>query len=692
MRARYPDTEGFAVRNGAKIFYEIYDRDAPTILLLQSWQTTHSRLWKMQIPYLSRHYRVVVYDPVGNGRSDRIQDASRYEANEVMADAVAVLDHTGTETALIVGTSYGGGIAIGLGAFHGERIDGIIPIAASHAWGVAVDRSADERWEMYDPEFWRSDWEGFVRFFFDECCSDAHSTKLFEDTVRWALETTGETIATVSEAGPSYELDEFEAAVRSIESPVLLIHGTGDRIIVPESSDVLQSMIPHAELLLIDGAGHIPIGRYAARINHAIKDFADRVYGVQRPDSQWHVGTARSSKALFLSSPIGLGHVRRDIAIADELRERRPDLEIEWLTQEPATSVLESEGETVHPASATFANESAHFESMSGEHDLHAFQTLREMDEIQMANFLLTDEVIEAGQYDLVVGDEAWELDFQLHENPGLKKSSFAWITDFVGFLPMGSGGEREAFVTADYNAQMIEQVARYKRVRDKAVFVGNPNDIIDTSFGPDLPMIRDWTETNYDFTGYITGFDPTALGDREQLRAELGYYADERVCIASVGGTGVGGDLLRRIVESYPAAKRHVDDLRMIVVTGPRINPSTLPQVDGVEYREFVPKLYRHLAAADLAIVQGGLTTTMELTALKVPFIYVPLRNHFEQMYHVKARLDRYGAGTYMEYDDIDPDSLSTAIASEMETQVNYVDVETDGAARAAELIAALV
>ena len=223
-------------------------------------------------------------------------------------------------------------------------------------------------------------------------------------------------------------------------------------------------------------------------------------------------------------------------------------------------------------------------------------------------------------------------------------------------------------------------------------MFVGNPDDIIDGTFGPDLPVVREWTQANYDFAGYVTGFDPAKLGDRAELRAELGYHPDEKVCIVSVGGSGVGGHLIRRVVEAYPTAKDAVSDLRMIVVTGPRIDPDSLPQVEGVEYRAYVDRLYRHFAAADMAIVQGGLTTTMELTASKTPFIYVPLKNHFEQNFHVRARLDRYRAGRLMVYEDVQPDHLAAVMSQEIDGDVEYMDVETDGAARAAGMIAELI
>ena len=119
-----------------------------------------------------------------------------------------------------------------------------------------------------------------------------------------------------------------------------------------------------------------------------------------------------------MSSPIGLGHARRDVAIARELRALVPDLEVEWLAQNPVTRVLEAEGETIHPASRHLANESGHFESESAEHDLHCFQAWRRMDEILVANYMVFHDLVRERPYDLWIGDEAWELDYYLHEHP----------------------------------------------------------------------------------------------------------------------------------------------------------------------------------------------------------------------------------------------------------------------------------
>lgn len=397
-------------------------------------------------------------------------------------------------------------------------------------------------------------------------------------------------------------------------------------------------------------------------------------------------------RALFVSSPIGLGHALRDVAIAKELRQRVPGLQIDWLAQDPVTRVLEAEGERIHPASRHLTSETAHIESESAEHDLHCFQALREMDEILVANFMLFHEVVADTDYDLWIADEGWDIDHFLHEHPELKRASYAWLTDFVGYLPMADGGEREADVTADYNAEMVEHIADHPQVRDRAIFVGSPDDCVDKRLGQDLPMIRDWTEQHYDFSGYITGFDIAALGDRDALRAELGYRPDERLCIVAVGGTGVGESLLRKVIASYPAAKAAVPDLRMVVVAGPRIDPASLPQHDGLEIRPYVHHLYRHLAVCDLAVVQGGLTTSMELAANKRPFLYFPLEHHFEQNFHVAHRLDRYGAGRRMDYATSTPDSIAAAITEEIGRPVDYRDVETDGAANAAKLLAELL
>jgi hypothetical protein len=368
-----------------------------------------------------------------------------------------------------------------------------------------------------------------------------------------------------------------------------------------------------------------------------------------------------------------------------------PGLEIHWLAQEPVTQVLEQRGETIHPASAGLASEAAHIDREAGEHDLHAFQALRRMDEIFCANFMVFHDLVREEAFDVWIADEAWELDHFLHENPELKTAPLAWLTDFVGYLPMPAGGEREANLAADYNAEMIEHVERFPSVRDVSIFVGDPDDVVPGAFGPGLPGIREWTERHYAFAGYVPGFDPRAVADRDALRAELGY-GDEPLCVISVGGSGVGAPLLQRAIEALPLARERLPGLRTVAVTGPRIDPESLPAAEGLDVRGYVHELYRHLAACDVAVVQGGLTTTMELVAAGRPFVSIPLASHFEQRYHVRHRLDRYGARTWLDYGDAGPETLAGAIADAFASRPEYRPVDGAGAARAAGLIAELL
>ena len=699
MRAAYPDRVGTVDRDGVAIHWESYGSGQPAILFVPPWSIVHSRCWKQQIPDFARRHQVVTFDPRGNGRSSRPVDPAAYTEDMFAGDVLAVMDATGVGEAVLVALSLGAQRALVVAGEHPERIRGLVLVGPALDVGqpagqehgavdqFSTDLGVDEGWARYNAHSWRRDYPGFAQFFFDQVFIEPHSTKQIEDCVGWALETDADTLIAAEVAG----LDE--ARVRqlcaAVRCPALVVHGDEDAI-VPHAVGARAAQLLDGELLTFEGSGHCPQARDPVRFNLALRAF---VGGAPRPGTRWRRGPVRTRRALYVSSPIGLGHARRDVAIADRLRERHPDLEIDWLAQHPVTEVLQQRGERIHPASAQLASESSHIQAEAAEHELHCFQALRRMDEILVANFMVFHDVARDGRYDLWIGDEAWDVDYFLHENPELKSAAYVWLTDFVGYLAMPDGGEREALVCADYNAEMIEQIARYPRVRDRAIFVGDPPDIVPGTFGPGLPGIREWTEEHYSFAGYITtGCDAAPGADRAALRHELGYGADERVCVVTVGGSGVGSALLRRVIASAGPARQLVPGLRMIVVAGPRIDPASLPDADGVEVHAYVPHLHRHLAACDLAIIQGGLTTAMELTAHRRPFLYFPLGHHFEQNLHVHHRLERHRAGRRMDFDDASPEVIARAIAAEIGREVDYLPVASDGAARAAEMISPLL
>jgi pimeloyl-ACP methyl ester carboxylesterase/predicted glycosyltransferase len=701
--ARLPDQQGVVERDSVRIHWEAYGENGPTILLLPTWSIIHSRNWKAQIPFLARHFRVVTFDGRGNGLSDRPEYPSAFAAREFVADAVAVLDAAAVRSACVAGMSMGGLRALLLAAGHPERVDGLFligptvplltpPPPGREGLGFDDDLDRYEGWAKYNRHYWLRDYRGFLEFFFAQVFPEPHSTKQIEDCIAWGLDTTPQTLILTMLGGDSGLADvaAVEALCRSIECPAFVIHGTADAVI-PVARGERVAELTGAELVRFQGSGHAPHVRDPVRVNLLLRDFAEKVTDTPATSRTWVRGIVRRKRALFVSSPIGLGHAWRDVAIADELRRQVPGLEIEWLAQEPVTTVLRARGETIHPSSTSLASEVAHIDREASEHDLHAFQALRRMDEIFCANFMVFDDLVREERFDVWIADEGWEIDYFLHENPELKTAPYVWLTDFVGYLPMPAGGDREAALTADYNAEMIEHVERHPSLRDRAIFVGDPEDVVSTTFGQGLPRILDWTKRHFSFAGYIPGFDPRTVTDRRALRTELGY-GDEPLCVVAVGGSGVGAPLLRRVIDALPHARERVPGLHTVAVAGPRIDPASLPQLEALDVRGYVHELYRLLAACDAAVVQGGLTTTMELVAAQRPFISIPLASHFEQRFHVRHRLDRYGAVTWLDYQNATPEALADAIARALESQPSYRTVNPDGAATAAALIAELL
>lgn len=680
FRTVEPARQGIVDRDGVKLWYGVWGESGPWIAFTPIYQVTHSQMLKTVVPYLSRHFRVVTMDARGNGRSDRPEGQDAYAFEHYYRDFVAVVDAAGAERLAVVGISSAAMIAIRFAAEHADRTTHLV---AAGGYMDSTPRGAEEAARVKaDTDRMVEDWAAYLEKFFGICFTEPHSTKPFEDAVRFGWATTGQVVCWSRRGWVGHDMSDHARAVRC---PTLVIHGDGDKRVPFAYGEAIHRAIPGSRLLTIGGGGHLTGARDPVVFNRAIRDF---VGGVPRGGT-WVRGMARKRKALFISSAIGLGHVQRDLAIARELRKLHPDLAIDWFTVDPAAAYLEREGERVHPITKRLANESRHFESVAGEHDLHAFFALRTMDEIMANNFMTFADLMEEEHYDLVIGDESWEVDYYYHENPESKRQPFVFLTDFVGCLPVHEGDEREAHLCADRNADDIEHVERFPYVRDAAIFVGNRDDVTEDPFGPGLPEIRAWTDRNFAYSGYALPFDPAAFADTERLRARLGYGPREKIAIAAVGGTGVGLPLLGRIAEAFPLMKREVPELRMILVAGPRIAPDAIARMDGLEVRPYVHNLFEHLACSDLALVQGGLSTCMELVATRRPFLSFPLRGHFEQCVHVRKRLANYGADRSVGYTDLTAARLAEKALEAMHAPVRYKPVETDGAARAARRIA---
>jgi pimeloyl-ACP methyl ester carboxylesterase len=284
-RARYPNESGYVERDGVRVFYEVYGAGEPTILLLPTWSIIHSRQWKEQIPFLARHYRVVVVDGRGNGRSDRPSEPSAYDEREFAADALAVLDATGTERVVLLGYSLGAQRGLILAAEHPECVLGAIFVGPSYPGGGdslpervvpwADELDTDEGWAKYNKHYWLRDYRGFVEFFFDRIFAEPHSTKQAEDCVGWALESTAEMLVT-AQCGAVLEPDEARELAQRVQCPVLVVHGLRDRI-ASWSRGAALAEHTGGSLLLVEGGGHAPHARDPVKFNVAVREFVERL-------------------------------------------------------------------------------------------------------------------------------------------------------------------------------------------------------------------------------------------------------------------------------------------------------------------------------------------------------------------------------------------------------------------------------
>ena len=291
--------------------------------------------------------------------------------------------------------------------------------------------------------------------------------------------------------------------------------------------------------------------------------------------------------------------------------------------------------------------------SVAGEHDLSAFFALRTMDEIMVHNFMTFADLMEAEHYDIVIGDEAWDVDYYYHENPELKRQPFVFLTDFVGCLPMERRRARGAAVRRPQRRRHRARRAlslrarrgdlrRQPRGRDRAAV--RPRPAAASATGPTATSATAATACRSTRRRWPT---------RERLRARHGYRRDEKI----VDRRGrrhrrSARHLLQRIAQAFPRMKREVPELRMILVAGPRLSPDALPAAAGA--RGAGPTCTTCSStwpAATSRWCRAACRTMMELVATRRPFLSFPLQRHFEQCVHVRRRLANYGADRSLDY-----------------------------------------
>ncbi len=392
-------------------------------------------------------------------------------------------------------------------------------------------------------------------------------------------------------------------------------------------------------------------------------------------------------KILYISGSLGLGHIKRDLVIARELHAMCPDVELSWIAAEPASALITEAGESLHPEAASYANDNEPAERAARGGELNLLTYLMKASKDWRQNVETFARITAEEHFDLVVGDETYELNVGFMKQPELKKTPYVMIYDFVGLDAM-TFNPMERFGIYMWNRIWSRDFRKGRdTVHDRALFIGEEEDIADKPFGFLLPNRREWARALCDFVGYVVAFEPAELRDRSRIRARLGY-GESPLIVCSIGGTAIGKELLTLCGQSYIHLKKQLAGLRMILVCGPRLAAETLEVPDGVEVRGYVPDLYEHFAACDLAIIQGGGTTTLELTALRRPFIYFPIEGHFEQAM-VAQRLERHNAGVRMRFSETSPQKLAEQALTTLHAECSFESIPVDGGRRSAAVIA---
>lgn len=391
-------------------------------------------------------------------------------------------------------------------------------------------------------------------------------------------------------------------------------------------------------------------------------------------------------KILYISGSIGLGHVTRDLAVANELRRQIPGVDISWLAANPASQILRENGEQLLAESDFWMDYTCVAEKAAEGGSSNLIMWLFRMRKDWVRNVDIFKNLMNNNQFDLIIGDETYEISVAVKKNPHIKNIPYVVIYDFIGLNAM-SNNPLKILGTYIWNKRWVGGAKLDPFPIEMTLFAGETEDIPDKKFGFLLPNIRDFAKARCEFVGYILNMKPDELRNKSEIRDRLGY-GNEPLAVCSIGGTAVGKDLLGLCVRAYPLVAERTPDFKMVLVCGPRVDPRSFNFRKGIEVKGYVPNLIEHFAACDLAIVQAGGTSTLELTALSKPFLYFPLEQHCEQQVHVAGRLARHRAGVKMSFKSTTPESLAERIVTNIGREVSYESIPVDGARKAAEKI----
>ena len=247
--------------DGVRLFHELHGPEHGPPLILLEGMGGDIPGWRRNIPVLARELRVIAYDFRGNGNSD--EPPGPATMTTFVDDTLALLDALGVDRAHVYGQSFGGMVAQEIALTRLERVRTLI-LGCTHAGTRHAVRAQGSKVPKGEP--WRAMYSpGFP---------DRHPEHVAEDLrIGAAQPKHPEGGRRQWEAMQGF--DSFER-LPTMSVPTLVLHGTEDLAVSSENARQLAERIPGAELLLLEGAGHLYHSEQAEVADAAVLDFVRR--------------------------------------------------------------------------------------------------------------------------------------------------------------------------------------------------------------------------------------------------------------------------------------------------------------------------------------------------------------------------------------------------------------------------------
>jgi pimeloyl-ACP methyl ester carboxylesterase len=255
MFVEVPGAKLFAARSGPA--------HGTAILAIGGWIGS-SELWLEPLADLSDSYITVGYDHRGSGLS--ICEADSITFDNLVADALAVLDAFGIGRCVLAAESAGAQTALAVAARFPHRVSHLVIVDGMYARGIAVES---------DPflQGLRSAYSATIERFVQLCVPEPES----EHIKAW-----GRKILARAEPGAAVALrivgsrTDVSSDVQRITQPVLVLHGDLDKVVPLEAGKALAAALVDAELQVLEGCGHVPTLTQPKKVADAMRAFLGR--------------------------------------------------------------------------------------------------------------------------------------------------------------------------------------------------------------------------------------------------------------------------------------------------------------------------------------------------------------------------------------------------------------------------------